>query len=668
MQVPVERGSPTAHTTPAPPIARPLTYRPAIDGLRALAVLPVILFHAGIPGFSGGFVGVDVFFVISGYLITSILAHELDTGRYSLLTFYERRARRILPALVLVLVCSALATAFWLAPRHLREFGRSAVSVAAFTSNVFFWHESGYFDTLNETKPLLHTWSLAIEEQYYLIFPPLLALLWRFMRRRVALVVAAVAVASFLMATFWGPGHAVANFYLLPTRAWELLLGALIALTPALRDRALGETPRAGDEWLAALGLALLLAATVAFDAHTPVPGIPALIPTVGTALILTCAHPHTRVARVLAWRPVVAVGLVSYSAYLWHQPLLAFARVYAPVALSLAARAGLGCLAVALAWVSWSFVEAPFRDRKRWTRTQVLTSAVISLAAVAAAGAWVAHARGFPERYPQLSSGWSDDRERCGFPTSGIDHITCAPELAVFKRAGSERRILFVGDSLLLAMSGGIRDASRRVGIPVNLAAHTGCPILWDATVRDDAGTGNPDCWEYNARWRDLVVRQGITDVVVISAFNRYFRNGKVMTHVASTTPLPDALVRTAAALRVRGVAVAFMRQLPDFHVVWKQDVNDVAFAQLRAGEPVHVTMPRATYEADSAAFFAAVTPTGAEVLDASAAFCGAETCSPIVNGRGMYADNDHPGREGDARLSDYWQRYLTARFAPRP
>jgi len=339
-------------------MSSPAIYRPEIDGLRAVAVMPVILFHGGITGFEGGFVGVDVFFVISGYLITSIILREKAEGRFSLLRFWERRARRILPALFLVMaVCVPVAWVLMLPEQYL-AFARSMVAVSVFASNILFWRESGYFAAAAEEKPLLHTWSLAVEEQFYILFPLAVLLIWKLGRRALVGAIALVGLMSLGLSHYAAQASPAANFYLLPTRAWELMAGALCALM--LDRRALP-----GNDALAGLGLALILGAVMLFDRTTPFPSLWALAPVGGTALIVLFARPGGRVAQVLAWRPMVAVGLVSYSAYLWHQPLFAFARIalsdIPPAWLMLA----LAAAALGLAAVSWRFVEQPFRNRR---------------------------------------------------------------------------------------------------------------------------------------------------------------------------------------------------------------------------------------------------------------------------------------------------------------
>ena len=333
-------------------------YRREIDGLRALAVLPVILFHAGFSSFGGGYVGVDVFFVISGYLITRLIAAELDAGRFSLWDFYERRARRILPALfAVVLACLPFAWA-WMLPAELKNFAQSLVGVALFASNVLFWRETGYFAPAAEEKPLLHTWSLAVEEQYYLAFPLFLMVAWRFGRDPVFYLVAAAALVSLVLAELTVRDAPDAAFYLPHTRAWELLAGSLCALG----QRRL--STRAHDG-LALLGLALIVGSVFMFDATTPMPSLLALAPVGGAALVVLFAQSGTLAARLLGTPILVGIGLVSYSAYLWHFPLFAFARLRELPIDSAAFMLSLSVLALALGSVTWRFVERPFRHAR---------------------------------------------------------------------------------------------------------------------------------------------------------------------------------------------------------------------------------------------------------------------------------------------------------------
>lgn len=339
-----------------------MDYRREIDGLRALAVLPVILFHAGFETFSGGFVGVDVFFVISGYLITTIILAELEQGKFSIVNFYERRARRILPALFLVmLVCIPFAW-FWLLPSDMKDFSQSLVAVSVFASNILFWRESGYFDSAAELKPLLHTWSLAVEEQFYVLFPLLLMLFWRLGKRWILFTLGILFVTSLALAQWAAYANPAAAFYLLPTRGWELLIGAFAAfyLSKANRHEFANIVSEIGG-WL---GVALILYAIFTFTKATPFPGLYALVPTLGTGMVILFATKQTTVGKFIGNKAFVGIGLISYSAYLWHQPLFAFARQASFAQPSHTFFLLLSALALVLAYVSWRFIEAPFRNK----------------------------------------------------------------------------------------------------------------------------------------------------------------------------------------------------------------------------------------------------------------------------------------------------------------
>lgn len=354
-----------------------MKHRREIDGLRALAILPVLLFHAGFSWIPGGFFGVDIFFVISGFLITGIILNELrTTGRFSILGFYERRARRIMPALFLVMIVTTAAACFILFPAQWATYLGSLVSMTYFGSNYFFLSKSGYFDPNVDLNPMLHTWSLAIEEQFYVFFPLLLWLLWRTLKQRnwVA-VLGAIALASLLLAN-----HAAINtpdpaFYLLQYRAWELLAGSFAAIALSKRARAFS------IQWTSLLGLAMVLVSVFLIPAGLPHPGFITLIPVVGSVLIVLTAGDGTLVNRLLSMKFFVGIGLISYSAYLWHQPMFALFRVTSDRDPSPLSFVPLIALTLGLAALSWKFVEAPFRNRKKFSRRQIFIGTAILLA-----------------------------------------------------------------------------------------------------------------------------------------------------------------------------------------------------------------------------------------------------------------------------------------------
>jgi peptidoglycan/LPS O-acetylase OafA/YrhL len=372
-------------------------YRREIDGLRALAVVPVILFHAGFEAFSGGFVGVDVFFVISGYLITSIILTQKAAGTFSLLDFYERRARRILPALFLVMAFCIPFAWLWLMPSDMKDFSQSLVAVSVFASNILFWRESGYFDTAAELKPLLHTWSLAVEEQYYVLFPLFLIVMWRFAKQWTVATLAVIAALSFALAQWGAYNKPAATFLLLPTRGWEIAIGALLAFYFARHPKL--KLQRSVQEIGSLIGLLLILYAVFAYSKATPFPSAYALAPTLGTALIILCAKPATLVGRVLTTKALVGIGLISYSAYLWHQPLFAFARYKAIDNPSLSVFGALCLVTVVLAYFSHRFVEVPFRDKNNFDRKLIFLIAPGVTLCFVALGALGIFMKGFEYR-----------------------------------------------------------------------------------------------------------------------------------------------------------------------------------------------------------------------------------------------------------------------------
>lgn len=350
-----------------------MQYRREIDGLRSLAVIPVILFHAGSSIFKGGYVGVDVFFVISGYLITSIILSETVNGTFSLINFYERRVRRILPALFVVMLSSIAFALLWLSPYDMQEFARSIKYISLFISNILFYRQSGYFDTESELKPLLHTWTLSLEEQYYIIFPLVLMMVWKFAKNFLPHAFFFIATISLLYAD-----HAVrinpdAAFFLLPSRIWEFMIGAYLAYLVVLKN-----IQPVANQFLGFLGLLLLLYSIFEFSDATPHPSFHTIIPTFGTALIIMYATKTTIVGRILGNPIPVGIGLISYSAYLWHQPIFALYRHQSFTEPSKLTLGYLTALTFALAYVTWRFVEQPFRRREFINRKQIFTLAFI--------------------------------------------------------------------------------------------------------------------------------------------------------------------------------------------------------------------------------------------------------------------------------------------------
>ena len=340
-----------------------MIYRKEIDGLRALAVLPVVLFHAGFESFSGGFIGVDVFLVISGYLITSIILVEQEKEAFSLVSFYERRARRILPALFLVIFISIIFSYLLMTPGQLIDFAESVIASSLFVSNFHFFQEAGYFSVASELKPLLHTWSLAIEEQFYIFYPLILVFMFSFGRKIIISFLIFSFVFSLILSNFLSTSMPSANYYLIPTRAWELLMGCLGAFYLQNKD-ATQINNNFLSEVLSLSGVFVLLSSFFIIDDTFPFPSIWTLLPTIGTLLIIVYGTQETITGRFFSNKIFVGLGLISYSLYLWHQPIFAFSRLLKGDDLNQYHYFILILLSIGLSYVSWTYFENSFRKK----------------------------------------------------------------------------------------------------------------------------------------------------------------------------------------------------------------------------------------------------------------------------------------------------------------
>lgn len=419
-----------------------MKYRAEIDGLRALAVMPVILFHAGFEWFSGGFVGVDVFFVISGYLITTIIISEMAEGKFSIVNFYERRARRILPALFFVMAACLPFAFLWLTPNELKDFGQSLVAVSTFSSNILFWREGGYFDAAAELKPLLHTWSLAVEEQYYILFPVFLMLTWRLGVKWILILLSIVFLVSLGVAQWGAYNSPTAAFFLLPTRGWELLVGVFTAFYLKYNSHFKSHSL---NQALSLLGVGMIAYSIIAFDKTTPFPSLYALIPVIGTGLIILSAVPKTLIHNLLSLKIIVGIGLISYSAYLWHQPLLAFARYRSFGEISELILFTLFAISFVMAWFSWRFVEKPFRSKTKVSSRLIFKFSIIFALFFSMIGLWLHQSNGALNYYP---------KEKQQVLASFIDASAYVTErhkkirLLEFSKSNGKKDILIIGDS----------------------------------------------------------------------------------------------------------------------------------------------------------------------------------------------------------------------------
>lgn len=495
-----------------------ITYRPDVDGLRAVAVLSVVAYHS-VPNLApGGYVGVDVFFVISGYLITKLIAADIERGRFSVASFYVRRTKRIMPALFVVLA-STLAMGLVIAtPLELSALGRTLAATAAFVSNIAFWQDTGYFDTLAETKPLLHTWSLAVEEQFYLLWP--IALRAIYGRRFSWAAIWSVMAASFAVSVYFTAVHQPTAFFLLPPRAWELMIGAALALGMV--------PPVAAGKWregLAAAGLLLIVTALLGLDRDSAFPGWNALLPCLGAALVIASGERgDSAVARLLARRPVVFVGLVSYSLYLWHWPLLAVARMVTRGELPTAMALAVVTVAFVLSVLTWRFVETPLRARQLTpTATPVLLRYAVASVAAFAVGAFVFASHGFVS----LASPAVVRAEAARYSVNPLSARCLRWQAAVGPLAQSEctvngerfdRRLVIWGDSHADAIAPAFVTLAEANGLAAHQLTMAACPPLVGALV-EGTGSDYGPCAVFNRQVMDYVTGDPAVQVVALSA-----------------------------------------------------------------------------------------------------------------------------------------------------
>lgn len=484
-------------------------YRPDIDGLRALAVIPVILFHAGIGLFGGGYIGVDVFFVISGYLITSIIISEKKSGTFKVSSFYKRRAKRILPVLLFVIATAIPVAWAVLPPKELAYFSQSIISTLAFCSNILFWLQSGYFDTTAELKPLLHTWSLAVEEQYYIVFPLLIMCLWRSGERT---IVATLSIMLFLSLVFsvWFIGKdQVGSFYLLPARAWEILTGAMLALL------AFKTTNRALDNAASLAGILLILVPVFTYTSTTALTALYAVPPVIGASLIIQFSKPGTMAYRLLTLRPMLWVGLLSYSAYLWHQPLLAFAKIRLSHDLSPAVITTLIAATFILSVFSFWLIENPSRKTKGLKSKAVIGAAVSGALILAGAGYIGNKKEGFPGRAESFYSADAQDLEKILEDRFTID----SQDSELYRHLPEPKQtIMIVGDSYVKNWSIGINENIDHSKYRVIAVSFLNCDII----VKGSVVTATANSQAYEQSCSEFLRR--ITDESTLKTVSKIF------------------------------------------------------------------------------------------------------------------------------------------------
>lgn len=558
-----------------------LRYRPDIDGLRAIAVIAVILYHADVTLVPGGYLGVDLFFVISGYLITALLARDIAAnGRVSLGSFYERRARRILPALLVVVIATLPFSAMWMLPSRLADYWLSVLAVMGFSSNVLFWFRTGYFMPAADQEPLLHTWSLAVEEQFYLLFPLLLWFLWRYGRRARLLSLMALFIGS-LTLTNWMVGHAPsANFYLLPSRAWELLAGALLALVTA-PGAAIGS--RIAREIAAATGLAAIFLSLFLLDESIPMPSVWALIPVSATVLIIAAAD-GTLTGRLLGSPVPRAIGLISYSAYLWHWPLFVFARLRYGEALVHGAIAAFVLATLCLATASYFLVERPMRKRGPDSPFS-LRSFTFGTATVFVLLPLAAAVLPFLPQRPQTNMTATEIEAKVATNYGLSEVCEGAFTLDPACRTSDTPGVLVWGDSFAMHLVPALRVGATD-GL-IQMTKSVCIPALGISVVTPEYPAFWADgCIAFNDAVLEWLEKQNTIHTVVVSSpfglvFNDVYQRGGAVAKAPQPELVADALRATAARVRAMGKSFVIVSPPPVTGEDLGQCLVQAAFAQ---------------------------------------------------------------------------------------
>ncbi len=635
---------------------------PFIDGLRAVAVLGVICFHFNVGGVTGGYVGVDVFFVLSGYLITNLIEARLRTRSFSFAQFYERRARRILPALLVTGSFSALAALFLFVPHDLRAFSSSLWGTAFFYSNVLFEQATGYFAAPVSSIPLLHTWSLAVEEQFYLFFPPLLYLIHKALRNSPRARCCAIAIlfaVSLSFSVLLMPADPARAFYLLPPRAWELLAGGLIALLPLRAD-----LPRLSAEVLSVVGAVCIGGCFVLYDRNTPFPGSAALLPCLGTVLIIISnIDNRTWLGALLSQRWLVYIGLISYGLYLYHWPILAFARYYLDHELNTTETAAALIATQALAMLSFHCLETPVRSGTLLqSRAQVFAVAACGLLGLGLLGIIGVNMNGFPGRFSgaalQYAQGEHDrwPWSKCMPP---LEHLT-AEQVCRVGYSDARPAFLVWGDSHAAALAPGVDARAKTLGISGWVIGYSRCPSLLGAAPMQHAA-GDFPCAAIAEKVMDLIRDQHIRHVLLASRWDTYisgWERGGIETAQDLTISYAEggvtyrgeeaftrSLEETVRRLQAMNVDIWIMEQVPPQLV---SVPSALAKAVYLGRDPLALRRPLADVEVRRASAEAAFTDlrrvADVSLIDPAEKFCpNGAPCAIAAEGHALYEDNNH-------------------------
>jgi peptidoglycan/LPS O-acetylase OafA/YrhL len=652
-----------------------LKYRQDIDGLRAISVLAVLLTHAGIGLFSGGFIGVDIFFVISGYLITNIIVREIQVNEFSLMRFYERRIRRILPALFVVVVFTIAVCAVLYDDAKFKDFGKSVIATTLFVSNINFWKESGYFDGPSQLKPLLHTWSLAVEEQFYIVFPMFMFLVYRYAKKLAPFILAGTAVLSFGFAIYTTSNNPSAAFYLSHLRAWELLVGSMLAINiiPA-------EVGKKYSNIIGIAGLAMIGIPIFQYSESTKFPGLAALAPVLGAAFILFSGmEGKSLVGRLLSIPPLVFIGKISYSLYLWHWPLIIFVKYYMIRQLTPLETGILLIASILISALSWRLVETPFRSKAFVSTRQIFAFGAIGMVVMFLAGGAVYYFKGFPER-PGLEY-LAKDRKKAEawlFNECNVNSID-NPKSIIPCKVGDRSQLpsfMLMGDSHTAMLGKAIHRSAEQSGISGILTYLAGCPSLLD--MMPAPASGDVKCTAYNhMALTYLKEHPEIKTVILASRWTIWLegagpftkqKGGYSLSDSLDEAP-PDASEEYLFTLGLERTIKAILEMNRDVVVVAPEpeigyDVPSANFIASRTGRDINELIAPSLDEFlvrnqnTLAVLESFKEKYGIHVIEPWKVLCAEGKCRVIINGIPLYNDDNH--------LSVFGSELITPIFDP--
>ncbi len=637
-----------------------LNYREDIDGLRAISVLSVILNHAGVGLFSGGFIGVDVFFVISGYLITTIIIREIESNEFSLTRFYERRIRRILPALFIVIAFTVAVCAIMYDAEKFKDFGKSIIATTLFASNINFWKESGYFDAPSQLKPLLHTWSLAVEEQFYIFFPLFMVVLYRYAKKMSSFILLGTAVLSFGLSIYGISKDPSAAFYLAHMRAWELLVGGILAvnLIP-------GEFGKKYGNIIGLAGLAMIAISIFQYSESTRFPGLFALAPVLGAAFVLLSGMEGRSLAgRFLSLPPLVFIGKISYSLYLWHWPFIIFVKFYTIQQMT-SGELGIALVAILiLSTLSWRFVETPFRSRHFLSTRKIYAFAASGMALMFFAGGAVYYFNGFPERQGLEYLARNNKKEEVWlFKECNINYTDNPVAITPCEVGDKSQQPSFIiwGDSHTPTYGKAVNSSAAQSGVSGILTYAQGCPSLLNMISTPQVG--DVSCVEYNHMVLSyLKEHPEINTIILASRWTLWLDGNRYKHEEGLNVRLADALdeapsdangeylftlglERTIKAILELDRNVVVVAPLPEIGY----DVPSANFIASQTGRDINELIAPSLdeYFARNQRTFAILKlfeeKYGIQIIEPWKAFCTEGKCRAVINEIPLYNDDDH-------------------------